>query len=303
MPGETHDPFAKGLRALPAHTRHLIDGLERPHRTRIMDVGANPANVPAYAPLIHAGAAEVHGFEPGADAFAKLAATAKSNEFYHPFAIGLDEDATFFATKNGSFASLFRPDEAQIETLGHWAESLTVAEEIPVQTQALDALPGLPRPDMLKMDTQGAELSILQGGADVLSDAVVIMPELRFFRLYEDEPMMGALDSHLRDMGFMLHKILPGAVVRLTSSRIAKLRPAMTRNQMVDADFIYIRDLAQTDALSTAQIGHLALLADTVFQSMDVVLRCLDLLLDREALQEQDIDGYIDALPPNFRAR
>lgn len=294
-------PVARPAKALPAHTAHLVAGLPLGRRTRVMDVGANPANRPAYADLVEAGAAEVHGFEPGEDAYLLLEESKGEYEFYHPHAVGAGADATFYALENGSFSSIYRPDMGQVAALGHWHKSLKIVEEIPMTTVALDGIEGLPRPDMLKMDTQGAELEILVGGADVLSESVVIMPEVRFYRLYENEPMLGRVDQHLRGMGFMLHKILPGASVRLTSSRIAKLRPGMTRNQMVDADAIYIRDIARHTEMSDAQLARLALLADAVFTSMDLVLRCLDLLAARGAISEDIIDDYIEKLPRNFR--
>ena len=286
---------------LPAHTAFLLETLPFDHRTRIMDIGANPANRPAYARLAEGGGAEVHGFEPGKEAFARLEAKQAENEVYYPFAVGKGGKATFHACKNASFSSLYAPDQRQIDTLGHWENSLTVANKSKVTTLRLDDVNDMVKPDMLKMDTQGAELEILEGGTETLSDTVVIMPELRYFRLYQHEPMMGLVDQQLRDMGFMLHKILPGASVRLTSSRIGRLRPAMTRNQMVDADAIYIRDLANTRALSKPQLSHLALLADSVFVSIDVVLRCLDLLVSRRAIKARDIDTYVEKLPANFR--
>ena len=291
---------AQRARDLPAHTAWLAQALPFERRTRIMDVGANPVNRPAYADLAEAGHAEVHGFEPGAEAFRRLAEANRPNEVYHPYAVGMGGDATFHICENGSFSSLFAPDPAQIAALGHWQKSLTVTSKVKVKTVALDRIKDLPRPDMLKMDTQGAELDILKGGKQVLSEAVVIMPEMRFFRLYKDEPMLGKVDQRLRDMGFMLHKILPGAAVRLTSSHIDRLRPSMTRNQMIDADAIYIRDLARPDRMSDAQLSHLALLADAVFTSMDVVLRCLDLLVARGAVPDTVIETYITKLPRNF---
>jgi FkbM family methyltransferase len=266
-----------------------------------MDVGANPANVPDYAGLRDAGLVDVHGFEPGEAAFARLMQTRRPNETYHPHAVGRAGPATFFATANGSMASLYRPDARQVEALGHWGPSLAVREEVAVDVVALDDVPDLPKPDMLKMDTQGAELDILDGGRELLSEAVAVVPEMRFFRLYEGEPMLGAVDMRLREMGLMLHKILPGARLRLTSSRIDRLRPAMTRNQMIDADAIYVRDLARPDLMTDAQIGHLALLADGVFRSMDVVLRCLDLLAERDAFDDAAFDAYVDRLPANMR--
>ena len=288
------------VHALAPHTEYLARSLPFGRLTRIMDVGANPVNRPAYADLVENLRAEVHGFEPGAAAFRRLDLARGPTEVYHRHAVGLGGDGRFHACENASFSSLFAPDTAQIAALGHWQKSMTVIAASKVRTMALDKIKDLPRPDLLKMDTQGAELDILTGGTTVLSQAVVIMPELRFYRLYEGEPMLGKVDQKLRDMGFMLHKILPGAMVRLISSRIDRLRPAMTRNQMVDADAIYLRDLARPDVMSAAQLSHMALLADAVFVSMDVVLRCLDLLVARGAISDDVIDTYISRLPRNF---
>ncbi|MEF3047713.1 FkbM family methyltransferase [Pseudotabrizicola sp. L79] len=293
----------QALKRLPAHSRFLGESLPLGRKLRILDVGANPANVPPYAALRDADLAEIHGFEPGADAYAKLQSGARRNEIYHPKAVAAGGKATFYLTANGSFASLFKPDPGQIAALGHWAPATEVVAEIPLTTSALDALSDLPKPDMVKIDAQGSELDILSGGSNTLSDAVAVMPELRFFRLYADEPMMGDVDLHLRSRGFMLHKILPGAVVRLSSSRMGQLRPAMMRNQMVDADAIYIRDIARPDLISVPQWTCLALLADMVFDSLDLVLRCLDHLVERGAIDEAILDEYIRLLPANYHAR
>ena len=283
------------------HTAFLVSMLPLLRQTQVLDVGANPANRPAYADLVDAGVAQVHGFEPLHAAFQKLIETSGPYEEYYPYAVGAGGRETFYVCENGSFSSLYAPDQEQVVALGHWEKSLTVTEQVALDTVTLDDISSLPMPDMLKMDTQGAELAILEGGQRALSQAVVVMPEVRFFRLYEGEPMLGLVDQKLREMGFMLHKILPGAVLRLTSSRINRLRPAMTRNQMIDADAIYVRDIAQPDLMSDEQIANLALLADAVFASMDLVLRCLDILVDRKAIPETVIDEYIAKLPRKFR--
>lgn len=266
-----------------------------------MDIGANPINRPPYADLAENDAAEVHGFEPGEKAFARLDAQKGASEVYYPFAVGAGGDGTFHNCHNETFSSLFAPDLDQIKALGHWEKALTVAGTTPVTTLRLDDVDDMVRPDMLKMDTQGAELAILEGGTKTLADTVVIMPELRFFRLYEGEPMLGRVDQQLRDMGFMFHKLMPATSLRLISSRIERLRPGPTRNQMIDADAIYIRDIAKPAAMTDQQIAHLALLADSVFGSIDLVLRCLDLLTERGEYSAELIDTYIDKLPDKFR--
>ena len=45
----------------------------------------------------------------------------------------------------------------------------------------------------------------------------------------------------------------------------------------------------------------MALLADSVFTSIDLVLRCLDHLEARKQITAVEIDTYIDTLPRNFR--
>lgn len=286
---------------LPAHTAFLRDVLPLGRRVRIMDIGANPINRPPYADLAEAGAVEVHGFEPGENAFARLEQRKGESEVYYPFAVGAGGEGVFHNCRNESFSSLFAPDGGQIKALGHWEKALTVVSEAPTTTLRLDDVEDMVAPDMLKMDTQGAELVILEGGLNTLAETVVIMPELRFFRLYEGEPMLGRVDQQLRDMGFMFHKLLPATSLRLMSSRIERLRPGPTRNQMIDADAIYIRDIARPDALTDQQIAHLALLADSVFGSFDLVLRCLDLLTERGEYSAELIDTYIDKLPDKFR--
>ncbi|MEW9921923.1 FkbM family methyltransferase [Marimonas sp. MJW-29] len=291
-----------GTRALlQAHTAFLCDVLPLGRRTRIMDIGANPTNRPPYADLAENDAAEVHGFEPGEKPFARLDAQKGDSEVYYPFAVGAGGDGTFHNCRNETFSSLFAPDVGQIKALGHWEKALTVVGTTSVTTLRLDDVDDMVRPDMLKMDTQGAELAILEGGTKTLADTVVVMPELRFFRLYEGEPMLGRVDQQLRDMGFMFHKLLPATSLRLMSSRIERLRPGPTRNQMIDADAIYIRDIAKPDAMTDQQIAHLALLADSVFGSFDLVLRCLDLLTERGEYSAELIDTYIDKLPDKFR--
>ena len=148
-------PRETAQRVLPAHTAYLAETLPFGRLTRVMDVGANPVNRPAYADLVDAGHVEVHGFEPGDEAFQRLDKTKGPHEVYHPHAVGSGGQAMFHVCENGSFSSLFAPDRSQIDALGHWHKSMTVNEKIPVKTVALDKIKDLPRPDMLKMDTQG----------------------------------------------------------------------------------------------------------------------------------------------------
>ena len=283
-----------------ARARLLAGATGITRKSRIMDVGANPIHPPPYDALRQAGLCTVYGFEPHPAAFEKLQRDAGPDEVYYPYAIGSGRNATYHQCQNGPFSSLFRPSAAQTAFLRQWEKALQVVDETPVQTHALDNIAELDAPDLLKLDVQGAELEIIRAGHVTLREAVCIIPEVRYFRLYENEPMMGELDQHLRDTGFMLHKLLPGAQVRIMSSHIDRLRPGRTQSQMIDADAIYIRDLTRPDDLSDAQIGHLAIFADSVFDSKDLVLRCFDILVGRGSAVSSDIDTYIGLLPQSY---
>lgn len=268
--------------------------------SRIMDIGANPIHPPPYQALREAGLCTVYGFEPHPAAFAKLLKESGPREVYYPYAVGSGRMATYHQCQNGPFSSLFTPSPVQTAFLGQWEKALQVVDATEVQTHALDAIDGVEAPDLLKLDVQGAELEIISSGHMTLRDAVCIIPEIRYFRLYDHEPMVGELDQHLRDMGFMLHKILPGAQVRIMSSQINRLRPGRTQSQMIDADAIYIRDLTRPESYSDAQLGHLAIFADSVFDSKDLVLRCLDVLVARGRATEAVLEKYIGLLPQSY---
>jgi FkbM family methyltransferase len=89
-----------------------------------------------------------------------------------------------------------------------WGEATRPMEERVVDTVTLDEVfsgPGgwRPPPDVLSIDTQGAELEILQGGEQVVRDsAVAVLCEVEFLPLYRDQPLFGDVSAHLFEQGF-----------------------------------------------------------------------------------------------------
>jgi hypothetical protein len=61
--------------------------------------------------------------------------------------------------------------------------------------------------DYLKVDTQGAELSILKGAGDLLDSARVLEVEVEFNPIYKGQPLFSDVDTFLRDKGFVLWKL------------------------------------------------------------------------------------------------
>ena len=257
--------------ALPAYVRCLLDGLGLGRLTRIVDVGANPFNDPPYLALLRAGHCAVTGFEPQEDALAKLNEAKGPHETYLPNAVGDGSEQTLRLYRSAGFTSIYPPDEPAMAFLGKpgWAR---VEREVPLTTVALDDCAGVAPFDLLKIDIQGGELGVFRGAKRLLSTALAVISEVRYYPLYEGEPMLGAVDQELRDQGFLLHKFMFNEARALASPEMQGLRFRRMKDQLVDGDAVYLRDLRDMSAVSDEDLAHLCVLAAAVFESHSLVL-------------------------------
>lgn len=66
---------------------------------------------------------------------------------------------------------------------------------------------GLPWPDLVKLDLQGAELLCLQGAAESLSHAEVVILEVSFIPFYAGNPLVGDVIPFMADHDFRCYDI------------------------------------------------------------------------------------------------
>jgi len=274
-------------------------GLETP--MVVVDIGARAINADApYQPLLDSGAANLVGFEPDKEACRELQQSADSRSMYLPHAIGKPGDATFYAHQIGSLSSLFKINANAANFLGKGFWSKRQVTEIPMVLKGLDELNEIKEIDLLKMDTQGAELAILQSGPKALASAAAIITEVRFHEMYDGEPSYADLDSELRAQGFVLHKFLFQKSVHLPHARKDRFHKRKAMSQLLDGDAVYIPNLTEPDKISDARLANLALVADAVFDSPDLCLHCLDHLARRKVIKWRKLDRYVDLLPEDL---
>lgn len=278
-------------------TSLLLARLDTKRLTRIVDVGANPLSPPPYDQLLKQGGCEVWGFEPHPEAFAELQKTKTARETYFPYAIGDGSDEILHIYRESGLTSIFKPYQGALRFLGRSKRNIELIEEVPLQTKRLDDLEDVTDFDVLKIDVQGAELKVFQGAREKLAQAVVVIPEIRFYQLYEDEPMLGGVDIELRRQGFQLHKFMFEKQKVIPNSQIDQLKRTEHRNQVIDGDGVYVRDLGQVDLYSDDQLKHLAIAATAVFESYDLALFCLDELVKRGAVAASLPADYVAVLP------
>jgi len=252
----------------------------------VVDVGANPIDGdPPYRQLLDAGLCRVTGFEPQSAALAELRRQAGPLERYLPYAVGDGDQHTLHLCATSGFASLLEPDAQQLDLLVDFPELARVTGRERVDTQRLDDIEEISEVDYLKIDIQGGELSVLRAGRQKLSRAVAIHTEVGFHRLYHDQPTFADVDLELRDQGFVPHQFV--------STRTWPMVPVtwgdplqQAARQLVEADILYVRDPVQLDRLDVGQLARLTLVADVIYGSFGLALRCVQELIARGVVDQ-----------------
>lgn len=117
--------------------------------------------------------------------------------------------ATLYVTKDPSGNSLL-PTLTDVIDRHPGFDGGQVERTVEVSLTTLDTwceANGSVRVDVLKLDTQGSELGVLEGAVNVLSTVRAIEIEVEFNPMYEDAVVFGDVDRFLRDRGFELWRL------------------------------------------------------------------------------------------------
>ena len=245
---------------------------------KLLDVGARPVREgrePFHDLLDIFPSSRLSALEIDPAVCEKLNGDARPGVRYYPCALGkTSETRPLYETTYSICTSLYPPDERYIEAFNNLSvmELKRVSE---VETVDLDTFirgHGLGALDFVKMDIQGAELDVLQGGQSALASMLMIVCEVEFVPLYKGQPLFADVDTHLRGRGFMLHKFLGfgGGVMRPLAVNGMTNYPV----QMMWSDALYTRELLEPQELTDEQLLKLAVLLD-LYDSKDVALHLL----------------------------
>lgn len=201
-------------RAVPAHVWEIrIPRLLNQSGVRtVIDVGANQGQY-AKTLLENGLRASILSFEPLPEAWNRLKRTAASNrQWTVAERIALSDsnrEAVLHEAGNSVSSSMLRMTPAHLDAA---PESATV-NVVQVKTMRLDdylANHPVQAPAFLKIDVQGAEMSVLAGAKNVLRDlAIGVQLEMSLKTLYTGQNLYWETDRFLRQEGFECCDIIP----------------------------------------------------------------------------------------------
>ena len=180
---------------------HLCVKLLNEQKIGYVDVGASGGLEPrwdAFKNII-----KVFAFEPDQRSREKLVQTEQHIVFDKALSHSQGE-RNFYLCQTPQVSSMLKPNLNFLELFPR-VERFNILKIISMEVSTLDqCLEKHNRDvDFIKLDTQGSELEILQGGRGVLEKSVLgIEIEIEFFQLYQDQPIFQDIVSFLKENGF-----------------------------------------------------------------------------------------------------
>jgi len=184
-----------------AETVRALLALYKP--THLLDIGAYQGSWAWVLRRLHAGLESAVLVEPQAKRQAALQALELPGVRKTVFACALGASpGSGVLTGGTASASLLAPREQRTLFPGSLG-----AETETVEVRTIDALyagRALPQPDLVKLDVQGGELGVLEGGRGVIAGARCLVVELSLRPFYEAQPPLWQLLRFLEEQDFML---------------------------------------------------------------------------------------------------
>jgi FkbM family methyltransferase len=182
----------------------------------------------------------VIGFEPDEKEYKKLIKMGKSNRHYINSAVsdfhGFKELLVRQAQGNTSF---YEFNQKLINVFPHM-ERFNIISRATVKTDTLDSLltkNNYNNPDFLKIDVEGAELDVLNGGIkSIANDIFGIQIEVRFIEFYKNSPLFSTINNFLINNNFQLFDMN-----RYYYKRSKGLWKGCLKGQLGVADALYLK--------------------------------------------------------------
>jgi len=209
----------------------------------------------------------VIGFEPDQEECASLASSVNgSRSLFLPTALSNHTGGIeFHICSRQETSSCYVPNHLFLKRFPQ-AERFDVLSKREITVDTLDNILAdrVNQPvDFIKIDVQGFERNILEGGRKKAGEAFGIEVEVEFSELYKGQPLFSDVDVLVRDLGFTLFDLRPCYWKRTE-------RPCKGAGQMVFADALYFKDAIASNCIPHNPGASIAICS--VYQKFDYAM-------------------------------
>lgn len=232
----------------------------------VVDVGAQNLDSEGhvYEPLVRTKVAKIVGFEPLQDEASKRKASEPSTAILGHF-VGKGGPAQFYVTRFNPASSLYEPNVELVSRFFSLATMCEKVETMEVATVRLDDIEQIEDCDFLKIDVQGGEADVIEGGARLLDRTITVHTEVEFAPVYKGQPLFSDIDVLLRNQGFeLIDLVCPGY-----NTYAAMLRP-LSRSRLLWADAIYFKRPEQLALVDPSKLIKAAYIAHVNYGMYDL---------------------------------
>ncbi len=246
----------------------------------ILEIGALPIQgqaEPFHQLLDFFPESKIIAFEVDENLCEEMNKKAKPGLKYYPVALGrTEESCAFYETNHPMCCSLYKPNEKLLSMYNN-LEVAMLKSKSTINTVGLDFFVqenNIESVDFIKIDIQGAELDVFQGGIGTLKDVVAMVSEVEFIPLYIDQPLFGDICHFLAEHGMLFHKFL-GMAGR-------SLKPYVVNNnncfptQHMWSDAVFLKNLFDIKKLDSDKLLKMGILT-SLYGSPDVTAYCFKL--------------------------
>jgi len=193
-------------------------------------------------------AAASGGFGPGETRVYPVALSDRSGE------------AELHITSLANMSSFLRPDPDVFGRYRKKGADTEVVHDEAVPVERLDALARADgfRPNVLKVDTQGSELMVLEGSRESLKSAMLAEIEVSFFRRYVGQPLFADIQGWMEQQGFELielYRLKRYRAANRLGIRTSLMADGQRSGRVAYGDAIFLRNEGSILAAAAADEG------------------------------------------------
>jgi FkbM family methyltransferase len=170
----------------------------------VIDIGANVGqSIDIYKQLCPD--AKIYSFEPLGDCYEQIISKFNGDSDVQAFNIALSNESGKLMFNRNQFSAASSLLEITDFTQSSYPSSAGKIIQEEIKTERLDDFSeklNLAEPILIKVDVQGAEAQVIEGGEDVFRKASVVIIEMSLEHLYKDQPLFDEIYQMLKNLGF-----------------------------------------------------------------------------------------------------